>query len=761
MRATKFRSRSLLKKVLVVGVVLAATMPAHSERLPIRTYSTADGLPHNVINKIVRDSRGFLWFCTDEGLARFDGYSFTSYGTEQGLPHTRVNDILETRAGQYWVATNGGLVHFTPNASPLGQVVSASDTAINSSPMFTTVWPDDKDIYARAVTVLLEASDGTLWCGTLKGLQRLSTDGGRFTLLPIDVGMPNKYGEWRFITDLVEDRFGSIWVATHGGLYRRWPDGNAAHYDMKSGLPDYVLHDLLLDHEGQLWIGSRNAGFFRIAFDKSRQPPTVTFTLKPSDFTQSEWINCLLETSDHKLWAATARGLLQFIPGGGPDGKLYRIYHHDNGLSDENVSALGEDTGGNLWLGSGNGAGVMKLTRNGFVTYGEQDGIKRVDAIFPDHAGGVCFRGYVLGDKRTSIFDGGRVDVLNSSEATLWLRFGRFDGQRLSWFMPDALRGIDLGWVSEGVTLQTRQGHEWWIATGPYYFPATDNFTQLKSVRPLADIGKDRVLGKRQVWRLFEDSRERIWISLVNSGGNGLALWDHKDQTVHDLTGAGNLPSFHDDQARSFGEDHTGNIWIGFGTGLARFSGGTFTFFSAPDGLPPGAVVHIFTDHSGRLWLASSRSGLISVENPAALHPTFTIYKTAQGLSSNVISVITEDEFGRIYFGTGQGLDCLEPATGRVRHYTTADGLAGGNILAAFTAPDGWLWFGTSEGLSKFQPEPERSSPAPPGVAYRRARRGNLAKRFGAGRDTTATRRSASERKPTADRFCRSGIRVG
>lgn len=77
-------------------LVAAFSIPAHAERLPLKTYTTADGLAHNEINKIVRDSRGFLWFCTADGLSRFDGYTFTNFGTEQGLPHANVTDLLET-----------------------------------------------------------------------------------------------------------------------------------------------------------------------------------------------------------------------------------------------------------------------------------------------------------------------------------------------------------------------------------------------------------------------------------------------------------------------------------------------------------------------------------------------------------------------------------------------------------------------------------------------------------------------------------------
>ena len=79
-----------------VGVLLVFTPgAAQAERLPLRPYTVADGLAHNEINKIVRDSRGFLWFCTAEGLSRFDGYAFTNYGTAEGLPHGTVNDFLD------------------------------------------------------------------------------------------------------------------------------------------------------------------------------------------------------------------------------------------------------------------------------------------------------------------------------------------------------------------------------------------------------------------------------------------------------------------------------------------------------------------------------------------------------------------------------------------------------------------------------------------------------------------------------------------
>src|SRR5262245_14915620 len=90
---------------ILLFLTLCFLWPArtYAERLPLKTYTTTDGLIGDNIGRIVQDSRGFLWFCTPEGLSRFDGYQFINYGTDQGLPNRQVNDFLETRSGLYWL----------------------------------------------------------------------------------------------------------------------------------------------------------------------------------------------------------------------------------------------------------------------------------------------------------------------------------------------------------------------------------------------------------------------------------------------------------------------------------------------------------------------------------------------------------------------------------------------------------------------------------------------------------------------------------
>lgn len=702
----------LTRAVLICLVALTFLhSPTRAERLPIRTYSVADGLANNTVNKIVRDSRGFLWFCTADGISRFDGYEFKNFGTNQGLPHPFVNDLIETRSGEYWVATNGGLVRFNPRGVPTPSVSYINNSSSTEQPLFSVVLPEDPDRRARAITVLFEDRSGTLWCGTTKGLYRLEHTERHFILQPIEIGIPNEYPEQAIINDILEDQQSSLWIATPSGLYCRRADGSSARYTKRDGLPGEHLHDLFIDHQGHLWAASRLDGFFSFTADATtRRPPAIAHVFSSKDGLPQNWIFQLFETSDHRFWAATARGLAEYLPGGDGQGHFFHSYNERNGLIHHDINTLNEDAAGNLWLGTP--AGAMKLARSGFVAYDQLDGMDEVDAVFQDRHGNVCARGWLLGDGRVSIFEGAKLDVLHSNLGEHVPRLGCFDGQKFSWLLPTVLEH-KMGWVGEGVTLQSRSG-EWWIGTGlgVYRFPAADTLAELKTARPRAVYTMKDGLSANQVFRLFEDS-DGIWISTIG-GANGLARWDAATDKLNNLSSIAELAPVKEDLARSFARDRNQNVWIGFGIGLARYRNGRFTLFTANEGLQTGAIAQIYPDQFGRLWLASSRSGLIRVENPESDRPTFVSYTTKQGLSSDIASAITEDLNGHIYVGTGRGLDELEPATGRIKHFTTADGLISGSILSSFRDRTGALWFGTQKGLSRFVPSTAETASAPP-----------------------------------------------
>jgi ligand-binding sensor domain-containing protein/two-component sensor histidine kinase len=673
-------------------------------------------LAHNHVNRIVRDSHGFLWFCTAGGLSRFDGYEFKNFGTDQGLPHSSVTDLLETRSGQYWVATGGGLALFNPRGIPNRVVVYDSATT-SVTAMFTVVLPDSQNKQADGINVLLEGHDNTIWAGTNGGLYRLEGAMGRHSLRPVEASIPKEFPEQRMVADLLEDRSGSLWIAAPSGLFRRWPDGSSARYTRDDGLPSDYVHTLLEDHEGHLWVGTLLHFFFRVKFDASHAAPTVDVNFSSSKEYEysfpSAWVFRLFEGSDHRFWVATARGLLEFFPHA-RDPDQFHTYASRNGLTDYNITALAEDLSGNLWLGTFS-AGAMKLTRGGFSSYGKQDGIETLNAIFEDRKGRLCFRGNVLGDARTSVFEGAKLDLLRGDQPSIHSRIGCLDARRFDWYYPGAVTR-SMGWVTENVTLQTRNG-EWWMGTGEgvFRFPASTSFLSLKTAKPLAVYKLADGLANLQVFRLFEDSRGNVWISTTGSAQNGLARWEPGDARVHNLAGSPGLPSLEKDLPLSFGEDRHRNVWIGFGNGLARYSNGVFTYFGSGSNFQPGAINDIHLDRSKRLWLASDRAGLVRVDNENAPRPAFVNHTTAQGLASNNTEVIGEDLFGRLYIGGGRGLDRFDAATGRVRHFTTADGLAAGMFRAAFRDHDGVLWFGMTSGLSRLVPTIEKQ-PAPPPV---------------------------------------------
>jgi ligand-binding sensor domain-containing protein/two-component sensor histidine kinase len=685
---------------------------AYAERLPIKSYTTADGLGDNRVNRIVKDSRGFLWFCTAAGLSRFDGYAFTNFGSEQGLPDAAVNDLLETRAGAYWAATDDGLFRFDPDGSPVRDVPDRRG-ATAAAPMFARVAQDDSDRHAAEITVLREARDGTVWVGTNKDLYRLERTGGHVSLQRVEIGLLNDLPEQRAIVSILEDRRGSVWIATQGGLYRRRPDGTAARYTTRDGLPGKFFSDLFEDHEGHLWATTRDAGFFQLRDDDGRSAPVVDLAFRHADGLPHDWVTQLFETSDHRFWVATWAGVAEFFPKGDPDGRRFRSYGTRNGLSELYVAGIAEDIGGNLWLNT-HSVGAMKVARDGFTMYGERDGINNVNSIFEDRAGNLCFKGWVLGDARTSVLEGAKLELVTSTEPSVLPRYGCFDGRRFEAFLFSSIKLF--GWTMEN-TLRARSG-DWWVGSqaGLYRFPPADHFAQLQKVRPLALYRASDPQHATQVFRLFEDSRGNIWMSTLSAATGGLFRWELHDGRVHDLADAPGLPSLKDQPPRSFAEDASGNIWIGFHSVLARYAHGVFTLFTASDGLPPGPIKNMLADRLGRLWLSSAQSGLVRVDDPGAERPAFVIYTTTNGLLSNSVEVIIEDRGGHVYVGGRHGVDRLDPATGRVKHFTTADGLVPGRVQAAYRDRNDVLWFGTSAGLARLAPAPTQLPVAPPVV---------------------------------------------
>jgi ligand-binding sensor domain-containing protein len=637
--------------------------------LPIKAYTAADGLAHNHINRIRQDSRGFMWFCTDEGLSRFDGSRFINYGTKDGLPHPWVNDLLESRDGTYWVATDGGVCLFRPKRS------RASD------PIFVTYLPD-QDPGSRRVNALAEDASGSIWCATYNGLYRLERSAGSVTFRYVDVGLTGDPVEPRLVNDFSFDQSGTLWIAARTGLYRRLRDGSAERYTTHQGLPENFIGTVVQDRGGRLWISTRDHGFCSL---RSEPDPlhVIERCFSVRDGLPHNDVRSILQSSDGKMWIGTVGGLSEFVAGQA-EGTRFRNYTTANGLSEIQVYQLAEDRDGNLWVGTRRG-GVMKMARHGFVSYGETDGFRSGTShrsIFESASGKLC----VL----TSTGPGGIVQ--------------RFDGHRFSATairFPNPSPGFH---VERG--LQDRFG-EWWMATrqGMVRFPRTERPEELRRIRPVGVYTKAEGLADNSVSEVHKDSRGIVWFATVdvNRRKFSLSRWSRSTRQLENYLGDGaSVPT-------ALEEDGAGGFWIGFHDEgrLLRFDGASFVAVALPPESIQGAINSLHLDGVGRLWIASTVGGLVRVDGPASSDPSVSRYTTENGLASNEILCLVEDRAGRIYAGTNRGVDRLDPTSGLIRHYTTADGLSRGAVGLAYRDHMGVLWFVTDEGISRLVPAPE------------------------------------------------------
>lgn len=623
----------------LVAVLGAAALPAASERLAIRAYTTADGLPHDHVQCIVPDSRGFLWLCTAAGLSRFDGRRFVSYGQAQGLPEPYVNDFLETRAGAYWLATNGaGVFRFDPAAARFEPHPVGSSTA------------------AGRVNALLEDAAGALWAGSDDGLFRRAAGADGFR----PVALPDRAEPVR-VRALARDASGAVWIASSAGLFR----GDAAGVVLRRASEVRDVFSVMSDRDGRLWAGHASG---LLVLDASGRPrPEGARDLAN---VAGEAARILLQRADGSVLVGgrNERGLV------GWDGRHRRDYTPAHGLSDTVVTALAEDARGNLWIGTETG-GVMRLAHDGFVTYGTADGLghRRVVSIFETRAGELC----VLTAMR----------VLN-----------RFDGSGFTAVRPRL--PVPPSLLTAHSMIQDRAGG-WWAGTqaGLARYAPADAPSRLGD--PVGLFTARDGLASDDAGRPFEDAQGDIWVTA--GGVPALTRWERSTGAFHRYAQAeglpaGNLPvAFGEDArgrlwvgfregglavrsgerfrffgtaeglprslARSLHRDAQGRLWVATtGGGLVEIvdapGGPRFRRFTTADGLSTDHVRCLTDDGRGRLYLGTA----VGVDRLDPGTGDVRHFTTADGLAQNEIQAAYRDRQGALWFGTMNGVSRLLPA---------------------------------------------------------------------------------------------------
>jgi PAS domain S-box-containing protein len=680
---------------LLCGLLsLLAAASVRAERLPVRIYTSADGLGSNFVSSMMRDSHGFMWFCTRDGLSRFDGSRFVTYQIGDTNAPPGIEQVLETSKGIYWIVTTGGLYRFDPNAPATNKPLNTDRPTLNA------------ELMSNQRSVLYEDRSGNVWSGG-GGLYRLEEKDGKVSFHDVELNLPVDASTQFTIAAIREGKDGSLWLVTSWGLLRRFPDGREIFYSVESARTD-VSTSVMEDREGRIWFG-RFSGVYVIKpesldelaqldgltvrkLDDLAQPQSEKQVRLPEksgeiikyanlgDFDVGKYS---YQTSDGHIWISGGNGVVDF------DGQAFLPHTTAQGLL-KGSGQIVEDTSGNLWLGWA--TGLMQLDRRGLTAYDVADGLKSLSIL-------------TIGE--------GLDGKLYVSDHDFFL--SQFDGKGFQTIRLQLSPDARAMWTANTI-FQDHAG-EWWVLTNEklYHFAASQDFKALAQQRPLATYTSRDGLKSDQMFHIFEDSKGDMWVSTggATSAQFGLSRWSRATEKFYTFSEAEGFPQ--GKSPASIAEDRNGNLWFGFYEGgLARYTEGRFTEFTSTDGLPNGLITALYLDHQGRLWAGSALEGLSRVDDPAASRPRFVNFTTDNALTSNNVRSITEDLYGNIYAGTARGVDKLSPDATRIQHYSVKDGLAGDFVNVAFHDKSGALWFGTPTGLSRLVPDAGVNTPAPP-----------------------------------------------
>jgi ligand-binding sensor domain-containing protein/two-component sensor histidine kinase len=687
--------------VFAVCAFFVSSIPAES--LSLKNYTVSDGLPDNSVYKILQDSRGFFWIATFDGVSRFDGADFTNFSLPQGLPSRRINDIIQSSDGSFWLATQSGLVHFNPEGQPHDKPITAAEAAgLPERPMFVVYVPEG-DERVKSIAKVFQDSSGTIWAGSLRGLFRMTTAPAPGALENVEIGLPKEMDDRRNVNVIFEDSFQTLWIGTPSGLFRRPANGEVARFDDTNLSKQNSYRAIYQTEKNRLWVGTTFEGLLELEIGQPPEPPKLVGQFKEKDGLISNWINDILKVSEQEIWLATDTGLVSFKPRESFENR-FRVFTRTSEIGFRLINCLYRDSYGNLWFGTKTN-GFGKISPGVWTVFGEKDGIEAIRSVFTQKNGALGIIGFVTNTELDS--QGIQARAVGNFAPFHW-RLGSYDNEKFSWVKPNFPTAItDYGWGDKQISFQASDG-EWWIATGQglFRFPAADNITDLATLQPKAIYNSENGLVPEGIFRLFEDSRGDIWISTDAKALHHLYRWQRSSETLQNFSKTEGFPLKEDRTFTCFREDFSGNIWIGLNqSGVLRFQDGRFQLLTEADGIPKGWIKDLLIDQKGRLWIASTLSGVVRIDEPNNERLQVASYNKTNGLTSDNVSCLLEDRAGFMYLATDKGIDRLDADTGKVRHFTAAQGVPRDEFRTAHLDKNGVLWFGMAHGLLKYRPQ--------------------------------------------------------
>lgn len=673
-----------LHRNILIAILLYATgiLEAQIEEYKIYHLTRNSGLSQSTVNCIVRDSTGFMWFGTNDGLNRYDGYQFTHYKHNRedtaSISLGRVFTMYLDGRGRLWSGTDqGGLNLYNQDTDNFATYTLLDSTA-------------DTDVFMD-IRAIDETDAGNLWIATYGlGLWLFNVSDRTFQKVPTPGA--------EVIRDIQYDFSGNLWLAAENGLFvlekgiRGEQAGQFKQIDNFNGIN---LLTLYLNQDGKLWIGTYGEGAF--AYDLLSHE-TEHFSTKETGHRKlnHDIVRCIIRDLDGTMLIGTGGGGINVLDL--EEKRMSYLTHRLNYVNSLNTNILYtfyRDANKNLWIGTYNGGvnvvfrhkdkfahiksfgGINDLSNNAVLAIEEADDGKLwigtdgggLNLFSPEHGDFVQFR---HNPRNPNSISG---DVVKSL---------KYDSQDILW----------IGTFNAGLTA----------------FDVGNNRFQ----RFYADDNNPASIAENHIWDIDEDTLGNIWIGTLGGGLNCFQLGEDRFKLFrHDPE---NELSISDDYISSILCDSKGRLWIGTEYGglnlLQDLNEGTFIRFIRDEtdsaSISSDQVSSLFEDADGNLWIGTIGGGLnLYVESTE----TFVHFTEEDGLSNNLVYAILEDDNGDLWITTNDGMSRFTPPwknqnRPEFRTYSMGDGLQSNEFSpqAACKTSNGMLYFGGINGMNYFDP---------------------------------------------------------
>jgi len=645
-----------------------------------------NGLSHNQVNSIFKDSQGFMWFGTASGLNRYDGYNFKLFkhdaSNKSSISDDFVYKIFEGPGKKLWISTRGGYCFYDPETEQFNSDMQpllrslklpgyplVSKIVRSGSADFWFLIPDSgiyrynfltgqtkryyhaihsiSSLYSSSIADIAADGRGNIWIVYSDGvvelfdnkLNKISYKSDAFSKVT-----HNKNGNY----SLTVDRDNDLWLyesyVESGVFYYKPSTGVLRHIDKESAgvkLKASVINNIIQADDGLIWIATDHGGIS--VLDKRNF--AISYLLNREDDPTSLKQNSLFLYKDNLgiIWAGTFKKGISYYHKNIIRFPLYRHIASDPGsLSFNDVDKFAEDKAGNLWIGT-NGGGLIYFNRKTgkFTQYKHDPG--NPNSLSNDIIVSLCI------DHEQKLWIGTYFGGLDSFDGATFTHYKHND--KLATSVAD-----DRIW-----SIIEDSSHRLWIGT---FAGGLQIFDRSKKI--FYHPYKQTDIRCPMIGSLLEDKFGNIW----TGGYLGVDVILKKEKKViHYVSNGSGINSIVDNTINSINEDSRGLIWLATSGGITILNAktNTFTSLTTKNGLPANSISNTLEDNKGAMWLSSSnglsRISLTPGANGFNFHfENFDEMDGLQGREFNINSALRTRK-GELIFGGGDGFNMFDPAS--------------------------------------------------------------------------------------------------